>query len=848
MKLLAKTLAIILITLAGMILLLYVASGVILMGSYATMEHDDMKGEVGSALSALNYDLSMLDKVTVDYAYWDDTYQFIAEPDISEESPYITSNFVDTTFEMQELSVVAYLDDDDRLVFSRSYDLRAGEFVEMPDGFMDKLFPGSPLLRSGSDDSVHGVVMLEGKPMLVSACPIKNSDGNLPTRGTLIMGRFLDDIEVEDLGRVIDKSIDMKPYGSNTLPADYIDARPLLSAGEAIAVKPINDSIVAGYTVIDDVYGNPALILRVDQPRYMYQQGNNTAFYLILSLLAAGLVFSAVTIFLLEKMVLSPIARLSQTVYVIGEKDDPTRRVEVRGDDEVAMLAGTINKTLDTLQRSREKLYANEQKFRSLVENINDIVMELDSKFEFTYISPNVKTILGYEPGEVLGRRIHDLTSSEEIARLKNMSTQLLTAGQPIALINIEVINKEGQIVDMEFSGTRILDSQGNIIGFHGVARDVRERRKVERTLRKWADIFHLARIPITISAHDDLKLDMVNPAFFQLYGYDAGDLNSMRFEEVFDPGYRGDLARHLVLADAEGHHVFESRHVRKDGSSFPAIVDISAVKDALGDLLYRVINVQDITEQKKAEEALREAYEELMISNRALHAEIAERKKVQQQIMASLTEKEILLKEIHHRVKNNLQIISSLLNLQSTSLNKESAAAFRESQNRIKSMALIHEKLYQSRDIAHIDFGEYAGSLTAYLARSYTSNPGVNISIDIRDISLGIDQAIPCGLIINELVSNSLKYAFKDGRSGEIKVNLTIEAGKYVLVVSDDGAGLPEGFDFRDSPSLGLQLVNTLVEQIEGTINMDSERGTKFTITFEKNVRESHFPAPGGE
>ena len=835
MKLLTKTLAIILITIAGMILLLYGASQVILMGSYTSVEYDDMSGEVGAALSALNYDLSMLDKVTVDYAYWDDTYQFIAEPDITEDSPYITSNFVDTTFEMQKLNIIAYLNSNDTLVFTRSYDFLAGKPAEMPDGFMDTLLPGSPLLRSGTDDGMHGVVMLEGRPMLVSACPIKNSDGNAPSRGTLIMGRFLDPAEVEDLGRIIDRPIDFQPYSGTGLPADYVKARSVLETNHSIVVAPINESIVAGYTVIDDIYGEPALILRVDQSRYMYQQGQNTSLYLILSLLMAGLVFSVVMIFLLEKMVLSPMARLSKAVHVIGENDDLSRRVEAGGDDEVAMLAGTINKTLDTLQRSREKAFTDEQKFRNLVENINDIVMELDDKYEFTYISPNVRNILGYEPEEVLGRRIHDFASGEEIARLKYMSTELLTTGQPISLIKIEVEDRAGRIVDMEFSGTRILDPQGRVMGFHGVARDVRERRRVERTLRKWADIFQLARIPITISGHDDLKLDMVNPAFFQLYGYDAGDLNNMRFEEVFDPEYREDLVRHLARADLSGHHVFESRHLRRDGSSFPVIVDISAVKDPHGDLLYRVINVQDITEQKKAEEALRHAYEELMRSNRSLHAEIVERKKVEQQIMASLQEKEVLLKEIHHRVKNNLQIISSLLNLQSGNVNPESAAALRESQNRIKSMALIHEKLYQSQDLSHIDFGEYAGSLTAYLAKHYAAGPGVTITIDIEDISLCIDQAIPCGLIINELVSNSFKHAFKAGGKGTVYIGLARAGNTYTLRASDDGTGLPSGLDYRDPPSLGLQLVNTLVEQLEGTIDLEPGAGTTFKITFKE-------------
>jgi two-component sensor histidine kinase len=193
-----------------------------------------------------------------------------------------------------------------------------------------------------------------------------------------------------------------------------------------------------------------------------------------------------------------------------------------------------------------------------------------------------------------------------------------------------------------------------------------------------------------------------------------------------------------------------------------------------------------------------------------------------------------VLLKEIHHRVKNNLQIISSLLSLQSENINSENPArTFRESQDRIRSMALIHEKLYQSNDISRIDFAEYVRSLTAYLFRSYITGPGIEISIDIHDVSLGIDMAIPCGLIINELVSNSLKYAFPDRRPGEIDISLAQCDHEYKLTVSDNGTGLPEGMDFRNTPSLGLQLVNTLVHQLEGNIVLDTSHGTRFVITF---------------
>lgn len=214
----------------------------------------------------------------------------------------------------------------------------------------------------------------------------------------------------------------------------------------------------------------------------------------------------------------------------------------------------------------------------------------------------------------------------------------------------------------------------------------------------------------------------------------------------------------------------------------------------------------------------------------------IIDREQAQAQLKASLAEKEVLLKEIHHRVKNNLQVISSLLNLQSHSAgDRQTIQMFKESRNRIRSMALVHEGLYQSDDLGGIEFSHYVSSLTGYLLRSYgVDTGGVELTIDVDRVHLGIDSAVPCGLIVNELVSNSLKYAFVDGRQGHISIELhSVDNGRYELKVGDNGVGIPEGLDIGHTESLGLRLVSTLVEQIEGTMDLDRNAGTVFTITF---------------
>ena len=216
---------------------------------------------------------------------------------------------------------------------------------------------------------------------------------------------------------------------------------------------------------------------------------------------------------------------------------------------------------------------------------------------------------------------------------------------------------------------------------------------------------------------------------------------------------------------------------------------------------------------------------------------DITGRKSSEDKIKASLKEKEILLKEIHHRVKNNLQVISSLLNLQAGFIEDEmTLEMFRNSQDRVKSMALIHEKLYRSGDLSSINFGEYVRSLTANLFKSYrVNNNSVVLKLDIPErVYLGVDTAIPCGLILNELVTNSLKYAFQDGRAGEIGIRFSSDGENNSLIVSNNGREFPmDQVDLANPKTLGLQLVNILSSQLKGSFQLNTDALTEFIIIF---------------
>jgi PAS domain S-box-containing protein len=305
------------------------------------------------------------------------------------------------------------------------------------------------------------------------------------------------------------------------------------------------------------------------------------------------------------------------------------------------------------------------------------------------------------------------------------------------------------------------------------------------------------------------------NTAGERLTGYRLEELYGQSFMELVAPEDLPKLVdrfRRAIAGEAISPRA-QAEMIRKDGSRVP--IELSMANLVLdGRITGRVGVARDITEWRRAEE----------------------------QIKASLQEKEVLLKEIHHRVKNNLQIISSLLNLQAKYINDPQARQmFIDSQNRVKSMALIHEILFRARDIAKIDFAEYIKNISAQLFRSYGAySKKINLEINVKDIMLDVDTAISCGLIVTELVSNSLKYAFIDGREGTIYIEFSSDNDKTLeLIVSDNGIGFPTGVDFRNMDSLGLKLVVALANQLAGTVKLDDSRGTTFRITFVDDKHE---------
>ena len=481
------------------------------------------------------------------------------------------------------------------------------------------------------------------------------------------------------------------------------------------------------------------------------------------------------------------------------------------------------------LKNAEAAVRESEEKLRTIIENTSDIIYNIDLDGIVTFVTHNV-TSLGFKQEDVVGHPLTEFVHPDDVAHVLDDMKRSLTTGKEFPT-QLRLMRKDGSFIHAEESG-RIIKENGTPVGITGVIRDITERKQAEEQLRKLARAVEHSPASVVITAPNG-TIEYVNPAFTKVTGYTAEEVVGGNPRILKSGSYPKRFYKELwttITAGRTWHGEFHNR--RKNGEPYWETASISPVLDEKGETTHFVAVKEDITERKRLEE-------ELHTHRKHLEVLVEERTAA---LQSSLAEKELLLKEVHHRVKNNLQVISSLLNLQSGRLTDDEAREmFRISQGRVKSMALIHESLYRASDLASIDFDAYAQRLVNDLVRNYRVGTGAaQVKVDVADVHLGIDKAVPCGLIINELVTNALKHAFPKGREGTITVSM--EKGKkdtLVLIVADDGVGIPKDFDLATSDSLGMQLVHTLTGQLDGKIDLDRKGGTTFRITFPKAMRE---------
>ncbi|MFQ5975369.1 MAG: PAS domain S-box protein [Candidatus Hydrothermarchaeales archaeon] len=474
------------------------------------------------------------------------------------------------------------------------------------------------------------------------------------------------------------------------------------------------------------------------------------------------------------------------------------------------------------LNKIKNVLRESEEKYRAIFNEARDGIVLIDSETgNIVDCNPEFESQTGRNLEQLKKMKIWDVRPPEKVEAAKEKFFEIREKGAG-GSGKLEFQKPDGEIVPIEFV-SRAVKIRGQQY-LQSITRDITERKRAEeahiesegkyRSLID--DVLDKSNMGIFI-LDSDFKVVWVNRALERFFGVvrddiigkDKKELIKKRIKYIFE---KPDDFANIVLATYANNSYVES---------------------------FECHIIQDGERKERWLEHLSQPIEHGFYSGGRieLYYDITERKRAEEKIQVSLGEKEVLLQEIHHRVKNNMQVISSLLKLQSGYIkDKKDIAMLKESQNRMKSMSLIHEKLYQSKDLTNIDFDDYLKDLVNYLFRSYEGDTGkIAVKVDVRDVLFGVDFAIPCGLIINELVSNSLKHAFPNGRKGEIKIALcSIDEDEIELVVSDNGVGIPKDLDFRNTESLGLRLVTILAEdQLQGKIKLSRTKGTKFQIKF---------------
>ena len=469
-------------------------------------------------------------------------------------------------------------------------------------------------------------------------------------------------------------------------------------------------------------------------------------------------------------------------------------------------LKGYTRKLEETIDERTKDLRESEEKLRSIIENANDVIFQLSPMGIIRYVSPIVKEIYGYDPEELIGKHFKKTTPLSELPKAFKALKETLS-GKIIKDFEIYQLDSKGKKVLMEINITPVKEG-GEIIAIQGIMRDISDRKQVEEALR-----LSEMRNRALINAIPDLMLRISKDGTILDFKVPRDSSFHLEPDEFIGKNVNAEI----LNAELSKNIINEARsHMKKALQT--GDTQIFEFQNRLG---YRL--------QDYEARIVISGEDELMV----IVSNITDRKR-----MEDSRKNEVLLQEIHHRVKNNLQIISSLLDLQSQNIrNKKTVEMFSDSRSRVKSMALIHEKLYQSRDLEKIDFAEYIKSLANSLLNSYrVSAEGVELNIRLDKVLLDIDTAIPCGLIMNELVSNCLKHAFREEKKGKISIVLIEDNGNVSLTISDNGIGFPEELDLNTAGTLGLQLVSTLVTQLSGSIELDRSGGTTFYIGFNRH------------
>lgn len=639
---------------AGSLFIIYLVLFVIiasvwLLERYRLLEEDMMRENVGRAFNAISQDMTTLSAIASDWAIWDDTYTFIED----RNDDYIQSNLVDGTFSGLGLNAMIYVNSSGTIVYSKAFDLINNEAIAVPSSLIEHLKGESPLLVHPNSDNGHtGILLLPEGPMLVAFQPILTSEEAGPSRGTLLMGRYLDETQIQQLSERTDLTVAMLPFDlpeSSTVMADLLTTQ---SGEDNTLVRTINKNEIAGYSILEDIYGRPALILKISMQRDVYNQGFRSIVFFIGSHIAIGLLLIIATLIILNKSVIKKFSLLSEDLKMLINPGDLSKRVRVSGNDEVTRMASDINAMLEVLEDNNKSLAASEEWNRTLVEAFQDSLFIIDRQGCVEYVNDYGANLFRMNAEEMKGKSITELFP-RELAKNLNANVQLVfDKGEPVW--KISNLPFPSQSIWMSTGLFPIRAADGSIQSVLGISRDITEQKRMSEALqvreKRFRNIFKHSPISLweeditrLVAKIDELQLSGVgnSRSYFEnspqlVYKYlelvDVIDVNQATLD-LYQAKSKGELLENIdkiyceetlpslideMVAIAEGKTRFsgETVNLTLHGERTDIFLSSEIIRDKQENQYRRLISARDITREKQNTEALAQKNNELDRTN----------------------------------------------------------------------------------------------------------------------------------------------------------------------------------------------------------------------------------------
>jgi PAS domain S-box-containing protein len=841
MKLRRKTLSIVGITIAGLTGILYAASSSILLGSLIKAEEQEATQVVKGVLSVFGQTADDFNSRFADWSAWDDTYAFVQ----NRNSEFIASNLVPEGLANLRVNIAVFVNTSGKIVYGTGLDSEKVKLTPVPEALKRHISLSDRLLQHPNpNSSLAGIMLLPSGPILITSRPIITTKSTGPIRGTLVFGRNLDAAGIAKLSKITRLPLIVHSVNEPRLPADFQKARENLSEKKPIWVCSLSEESIAGYALVNDIYKQPALLLRVDIPREIYRQGEISLLYLLVSVVLAGIGLVGCTLLLLEGLVLSPLSSLAKAVNYISSSQDLSVRLQVTGEDELSDLAHTINGMLSALAIAESEQLEEKARYQAVVEQATDCIFLWDAQTKrLLEANTAFRNLLDYSLDAISQLTIYDIIAYSK--ELIDDNIELLLSDKQFRIGDVLYRRRDGSCVDVEVSGSVISYGGREIICT--VVRDITERKQAEAELRaseeRYRLLFKNNPHPMWVYDLETLKFLAVNQAAIQHYGYTRNEFLNMTVADIRPPEDVPKLLENISQVDVGIEFAGVWQHLKKDGT----IIDVEITSYAL------------IFDSRKAELVL--AHD---VTCR-LQAE-AEMYKAKEAAEAASLAKSQFLANMSHELRTPLNAIigySEILQEEALDLGEK---IFVSDLERIHNagkllLTLINDILDLSKieaghaelDLETFDVSEVVQNVARTVEPLFVPNSNrLNVECPNNIGKLYSDQTKLTQILFN-LLSNAAKFTEKGTITlsvERIKNNENSGASeKLIFKCTDTGIGItPEQLQKLFRPftqadasttrkyggtGLGLAIAQKYSQMLGGEITVNSELGKGSTFTL---------------